>query len=416
MNKAAKKEPSIIPSPPFSDEIFQNSNNELQNLNEELQTNQEELQTINEELHILNQQLNERNDLLVESRRFAEATISILHEPLLALDKNFRIQTANKSFYKIFQLTEAETLGKLLFELQGHGWDIPGLKKELNKIQKGKQKMAEAEITFTFPVIGERSICFNIQAINKANGEQLILLALDDVTVKNNTARLKEQKKDEFISIASHEMKTPLTTAKGYLQLLEQSLEKSDETANLYAKKASHAVGRLNELVNDLLDSSKLQFGRLNYNITTFDFNEMVDEAIEDIQHTAKVHLIVKTGNIAEQITGDKERLKQVVINLLTNAIKYSPKGKKVFLSLAKKKGAIKLSVKDDGIGISKYNLEKIFDKYFRVEEQSLMYQGLGIGLFISQEIIQRHHGKLWAESKPGKGSTFHFTLPVSSR
>ena len=223
-----------------------------------------------------------------------------------------------------------------------------------------------------------------------------------------------EEKKDEFISIASHEMKTPLTTAKGYLQLLELSMDKADETAILYAKKASHSVNRLNELIGELMDVSKIQYGKLDYSITNFDFNEMVDNAVDDIQHTSQIHTIVKTGKINQLVTGDKERLQQVVINLLTNAIKYSPDGKSVFINMQQENGEITLSVKDNGIGISKANLKKIFDKYFRVEDHSIQFQGLGIGLFISHEIIERHHGKLWAESSLGNGSTFYFTLPVN--
>ena len=149
-----------------SNEELLSGSEELQSLNEELETSKEELQSTNEELITVNQELYDRNEELNQSRKFAEATISILHESLLVLDKNFRIKSANKSFYKNFQITEDETLGKILFELQDNGWDIPGLRKELGKIQKEKEKMVEVEIAFTFPAIGERFICFNIQPIH----------------------------------------------------------------------------------------------------------------------------------------------------------------------------------------------------------------------------------------------------------
>jgi PAS domain S-box-containing protein len=177
-----------------SNEELLSGSEELQSLNEELETSKEELQSTNEELITVNQELYDSNDELNKSRRFAEASISILHEPLLVLDKKFIIKSANLAFYKIFKLTEDETLGHVLFELQNNGWDIPGLRKELEKIQREKEKLIEVEIAFTFPVIGERIIGFNIQPLNREVSEQLILLALDDVTLRKNATQILAEK------------------------------------------------------------------------------------------------------------------------------------------------------------------------------------------------------------------------------
>jgi PAS domain S-box-containing protein len=226
--------------------------------------------------------------------------------------------------------------------------------------------------------------------------------------------KLKEESKDEFISIASHELKTPLTTAKAYLQILERSLDVNDKKA-LYAKKATQSVNRLNDLISELLDVSKIQLGKLNYTVTVFNFNEMVDSTVENLQLTSATHTIIKTGEVYNKVVGDKDRLQQVVINLLTNAIKYSPGSEKIFIMVEQDTDVIKVTVKDTGIGIGLKSLDKIFEKYHRVEEHAAQFQGLGIGLFISYEIIQRHHGKLWAVSEVGKGSTFYFTLPISN-
>lgn len=176
-----------------SNEELLSGSEELQSLNEELETSKEELQSTNEELITVNQELYDRNEEFDESRKFADAIIATLHEPLMVLDKNFVIKSANKSFYKNFHITEDVTIGKVLFELQNNGWDIPGLKKELEKAQK-KQKMIETEISFAFPVIGKRNVCFNIQPIKKESGEQLILIALDDITARRNEERLLEEK------------------------------------------------------------------------------------------------------------------------------------------------------------------------------------------------------------------------------
>lgn len=225
--------------------------------------------------------------------------------------------------------------------------------------------------------------------------------------------KAKEQEKDEFISIASHEMKTPLTTAKAYLQMLGLSLENADNDTRIFAVKASQAVDRLNELIGELLDVSKMQLGKLNYTMSTFDFNDFINDTVENLQLTWPQNVITKTGKVKSKITGDSNRLQQVVINLLTNAMKYSPDSKEVFIDIAQNKDVIKVAVRDTGIGMSENSISKIFNKYHRIEEHTAQFQGMGIGLYISYEIIQRHQGKLWVESEVGKGSTFFFTLPV---
>jgi PAS domain S-box-containing protein len=227
--------------------------------------------------------------------------------------------------------------------------------------------------------------------------------------------KLNDERKDEFVSLASHEMKTPLTTAKAYLQMLELTLDESDEEATLFTKKANQSVDRLTELVSELLDVSKIRLGKLQYTLATFNFNEVIDDTVESMQLTTATHKIIKSGVVSDQVYGDKNRLQQVIINLLSNAIKYSPGEKEVFITTELKGDTIQVSVKDAGIGIAQNSLYKIFDKYHRIEEHAVHFQGLGIGLFISFEIIQRHNGKLWAESEPGKGSVFYFTLPLNN-
>ena len=222
-----------------------------------------------------------------------------------------------------------------------------------------------------------------------------------------------EQQKDEFIGIASHEMKTPLATAKGYIDLLLYSLNPEDQNAVLYANQTDKALNRLNNLITDLLDVSKIQNGQLSYNISKFDFNEMLSETIEIMEHGSKSHSIEKCGASTTPIPGDRDRLQQVLINLISNAIKYSPEANKVVLKVEELNGELQVSVQDFGIGISKQHLEKVFDRYYRALDGDKRFQGLGIGLYVSNSIVKRHGGKMWVESEEGKGSTFIFTLPV---
>ncbi len=507
---------------------------ELQTLNEELETSKEELQSTNEELITVNQELYDRNQQLNQARVYAEGIVTTIHESMLVLTADFSVKSANNTFYETFSLTEIDTLGKNIFELQNNGWNIPDLKKNLLQLQKTKEKFLEWEITYKFPAAGERTICFNAQPIPEEDDRHLILLALDDITLRKEAEKIqnlqnlkqilesipqitfsasangkftyfnnffldysglplkkaldsgwlsvitadqyekalkawnhslktienfnfefqlkrksdgmyrwhlcranaivndegtvtswvgtatdideqksKEKAKDEFISMASHELKTPITTAKAFLQLVEHGMDGKNKGDAIYVKKASGAIDKLNNLVSELLDVTKIQHGILGVNTSLFNINKTLRDVIESIQVTDKKHKIILSGEIKKKVKGDEERIKQVVINLLTNALKYSPDADKVLVDILQEDGSVKVSVKDFGMGISKKSLNKIFDRYYREEGQAGYFQGLGIGLSITKEIISRHNGKIWAESEPGKGSTFYFTLPI---
>ena len=224
------------------------------------------------------------------------------------------------------------------------------------------------------------------------------------------------EKKDEFIGIASHELKTPLTSAKAYVQLLEATLDDVDHNrdAIIYAQKANSSIDRLNNLISELLDISKIQHGKLQMNLSEFNFNDLLKESIDLMQASFSRHAIYLSGIGNVIIRADKERIHQVLINLLSNAIKYSPASIRIDVKVSIQKDEIVVAVIDYGVGIPKTDLQKIFDKFYRVEDKATRFQGLGIGLFICAEIIQRHHGKIWAESTPGTGSAFYFTLPIT--
>jgi PAS domain S-box-containing protein len=224
--------------------------------------------------------------------------------------------------------------------------------------------------------------------------------------------KILNDKKDEFIGLASHELKTPLTSITGYLQILSRL--KPDEKSKKFVNKTINQVKKLSGLVSDLLDISKIEAGKLELSDVPFDINSIVEEAVELIQHSQGSHEVRYTPNtLPLMVMGDSQRIEQVIINLLTNAIKYSPSASLVEVSLQHTQHEITVSVKDYGFGIEQKHLDKIFSRFYRVEGVGPTISGLGIGLYLSHEIIQRHGGKLWAESEPGKGSTFSFTLPL---
>ncbi len=222
--------------------------------------------------------------------------------------------------------------------------------------------------------------------------------------------------RDNFISIASHELKTPLTSLKVYAEvLLRQFSKKGDEKTADYLKKMNRQIDKLNLLIQDLLDISRIQTKQLSFRIEKFDMNEVVKEVTENTQQITNHHRIALRGSIKRSVWGDRERIGQVLVNLLTNAIKYSPHANKIIVSMKETNEHAIITVQDFGIGISKEHQKKIFDRFYRVTDTNEhTYPGLGIGLFISQAIIKRHGGEISLTSKQGSGSLFRFTIPFN--
>jgi signal transduction histidine kinase len=226
-----------------------------------------------------------------------------------------------------------------------------------------------------------------------------------------------EQRKDEFISMASHELRTPLTCLHGYTQLLHRQLAGSDHPRALHSLAMMETqTRRLSRLIADLLDLSKIQAGKLTFTEETVDMDILVREVAEQLQQTSTQHQITIEGNTSGTIVGDRERLGQVLNNLLTNAIKYSPEADRVLIRLTSTAEYLTVSVQDFGIGIPTIEQEKIFERFYRVADRHRQTTaGLGIGLSIAHQIIEHYEGKLWVESVEGQGSTFSFSLPRHS-
>ncbi|HEX8608685.1 MAG TPA: PAS domain-containing sensor histidine kinase, partial [Pedobacter sp.] len=222
-----------------------------------------------------------------------------------------------------------------------------------------------------------------------------------------------ERRKDEFLSIASHELKTPLTSIKAFNQIIGR-LNDIDKIKGFINRSADHIL-RLEKLINDLLDVTKINAGKLNYNMQPFSFKQMIAESIEGIQHAHTGHEIILESSADVAFNGDRFRLEQVMNNFLSNAVKYSPEGKQIVVNSKVEGDSIVVSVQDFGIGIAEESLDKLFDRYYRVDNTAMRFEGLGLGLFISSEILKRHGGSFWIESKEGEGSTFYFRLPLNA-
>lgn len=250
--------------------------------------------------------------------------------------------------------------------------------------------------------------------------ENLVIPIAAQAAIGLDNAKLYEEvkalndKKDEFIGLASHELKTPLTSITGYMQILNRL--KIDDHSQKFVTKTIHQVKKLSALVSDLLDVSKIEAGKLQLVEDDFDIRAVLNEAVELIQHTHHTHQI-SLDTVVETLSiyGDPHRIEQVIINLLTNAIKYSPLANKIEVHLLLTADEVHIGIKDYGMGIAEEKFQQLFSRFYRVEELNPHISGLGIGLYISKEIVTRHHGKLWVESQLGQGSTFWFTLPLAT-
>jgi PAS domain S-box-containing protein len=225
-----------------------------------------------------------------------------------------------------------------------------------------------------------------------------------------------EQRKDEFMGMASHELKTPITSLKGYTQLLKRKLEKQGLPESVaLLNKMERQLTRLNKLISDLLDVSKIQAGKLDYAQESIDIDALIHEIADTIQQISTTHTITIHGASHAKIIGDSDRLRQVFSNLISNAVKYSPKANQVDIYLAASQNTVTVSIQDYGIGIPREHQQKIFDRFYRVSGlQDKTFPGLGMGLYISLEIVKRHGGRVWVESTGSKGATFLVSLPVA--
>jgi len=241
---------------------------------------------------------------------------------------------------------------------------------------------------------------------------------LDDISKRKQTEKHLEElsrQKDEFIGIASHELKTPVTSIKGYTQILKIRFAQENHTKAVeLLTRMDKQIDKLTILINDLLDATKIEGGKFQFHQVYFDFNELVTEITDEMQQTTHQHTIITKLALTSRIYGDRDRIGQVITNFLSNAIKYSPGSNKIILTTFKEEKKITLCVQDFGIGISKEKQAKVFDRFFRVSGlKEDTFPGLGLGLFISAEIVKRHQGTITVKSVKDKGSTFCFTLPV---
>jgi PAS domain S-box-containing protein len=238
--------------------------------------------------------------------------------------------------------------------------------------------------------------------------KERILGTLSDVTRE----KLAEREKDDFISIASHELKTPLTALKGSLQVLERMKDAPTPMLPPLLEQASKSMNKVTSLVDELLNATRMAEGQLHIKKTRFNLSKAINECCLHITAAGNYQILTEGIKDAE-VEADSERIQRVIVNLVNNAVKYAAMSKQIIIRVEQSPDRIKVTVSDTGPGISKEKIPHLFERFYRADENGGQYSGLGLGLYISAEIVRKHGGEIGVDSEPGKGSSFWFTLPV---
>jgi len=420
-----------------NEELLSNSE-ELQTLNEELETSAEELQSNNEELITVNDELIDRQEQLTVARLYSEAIIETIREPLLVLDRELRVKSANASFYKYFNATEQDIEGRLIFEIGSAKWDIDILKEQLTTVLIRKEKLENFEISAVFPEIGERIMLINVRPINSSHiAEQLLLFAIEDITdirsanilLQQNNRQLEENNREltSFSYIASHDLQEPLRKIHTFSKMIaDTEAVRLSENGKTYLERIMVSTKRMQQLINDLLSYSRVN-NILDVNFEYKDITQVIEEAhtelrenIEDSNAILKIPKMPVIRVLPPLIT-------QVFINLIGNSLKYATPGeppvitfdteivpgKEIhFFEADASISYCRIGISDNGIGFSQEHASRIFEPFQRLHGKD-KYEGTGIGLAICKKIMLKHKGCISAKSTLGSGSEFNLYLPL---
>jgi signal transduction histidine kinase len=347
---------------------------------------------------------------LIEQYAYSEAIVETVREPLIILDSNLKVKSANKGFYETFKVKEKNTVGNFIYELGNGQWDIPGLRNLLEQILPKEVFFENFEVEHEFETIGKKLMLINARRIVlEGNKTKMILMAIEDVTEN----RMIEKRTEQFISMASHELRTPISSIMIFMQILETRLKGGmDKTTGKIMSKVLGELNDLNSLIKDLFEIRKIKEGVIKVKKRKLNLNNLIKEVVEDAKHVYKKNNIVFVNKSKYSVAGDKRRIKQVLNNLIDNAAKYSPKEGKIEIRIRRENGKALISVKDRGDGIPKKLRDQVFEPY-RADWKK-QKSGMGMGLYIVYNLVNLHKGEVWFDTKINKGTTMYFTLPLA--
>jgi signal transduction histidine kinase len=346
-----------------------------------------------------------------QARSYAENIVETVREPLLVLDGDLKIVSANRSFYKAFKVTPGNTLGRLVYDLGNRQWDIPGLRVLLEEILPKKTHFGGFEVEHDFPAVGHKIMRLNARQIHqKATGKKMILLAAEDIT------RFKEleRERENLLSMFAHDMKNAVITSQGFLsRLISGKAGPLAKKQQDYSEIIRDELERLSQFISDFLEFARLEAKAYKPILAPCDMQAEIRKSVEAVTLEAQKKRITLSVDLQENmilmIRADAAKISRVLRNLLDNAIKYSDEGGAITVKLADRGNEMLVSFEDTGMGIPEDQMPYIFDAFFRVSRDS---RSSGLGLAIAKTIIEGHGGRIWAENVSPKGSVFSFTLP----
>ncbi|WP_345954805.1 ATP-binding protein [Mucilaginibacter sp. PAMB04168] len=402
-----------------SREKEQELNEELQVINEELAATNEELTSTIEELSYSQERLSRLNNELEEriTARTAALTASERrYKTILNTLPQIAWTTTLQGEVSFFNQRWYEYTGLSVEQSKATGWEdvihpddleysVRTYRDIVATKRPGEYELREKGTDGIY-----RWHLIRVQPIRNEFGdiEHWIGTATDIDSIKQ-----LQQQKDDFISIASHELKTPITSLKASLQLMDKV--KDNPTSDMMPRlilQSRKSIQRVSVLIEDLLNVSRLQQGEVQLNKSTFIVSQLLNACCNPIAIMGKQKIKID-GEVELQVCADEHRIDQVVTNLVNNAVKYAPESEYITLCIEKDFDMVKVSVSDNGPGVPEDKIPHLFDRYYRVDSSGYHASGLGLGLYISAEIIKRHGGEIGVDSKIGKGSTFWFTLPL---
>lgn len=330
-------------------------------------------------------------------------------EMIWMADKEGRINYANKRFLTYFDITQKELNQQNIYN-KIHPEDA---KKCADSWDVAIQTGADFQIQLRVKNKNNRYKSFLIRAVPYKESEKVIKWLGSYTDIDDYVIELS--RRDDFLSIASHELRTPLTSLKGGLQLLHKIKDKPNSPMHVkLIDQSVKSMDKIHKLVDDLLNVKRMKEGYLRLNETKFDLSELLESTCANARLNDK-HEVTCQGEKTCMVVADEHQIEQVIENFLNNAIKYAPGSREIYISWQRAGNFVMVSVKDNGAGIDKEKIPFLFDRYYRADYSSTDYSGLGLGLYICAEIIKRHNGTIGVDSEKGTGSTFWFTLPLST-
>lgn len=375
--------------------------------------------TVKERTRELQINIEEKTKVEEELRHNQERLTRILEtmaEGVGIIDAQGNLTYANPMAQKILGLKQSKILERTYDDPQWQNLRIDGTpllphEHPMSVVLTTGKPVFDQEIAVQPPDEERFFISINAAPLLDENG-QIIggIGTFMDVTQRRKSI----QHKDEFISVASHELRTPVTTLQASLQLLSRM--KDNPSPVMLPKlidQANKSVNRVSILIEDLLNATKLADGQLHLNKTVTTLSVLLKDCCNHVL-TGQTHYLTTSGDMDLQANIDADKIDQVVVNLINNAVKYAPHSNEIIINVAREGNFARISISDVGPGIPPEKLPHLFDRYYRVDSSGKQYSGLGLGLYICAEIIKKHNGQIGADSEMGKGSTFWFTLPLN--